>query len=161
MSLPASSPLHAWWSQRAAREKQALTVAALLVGAALLWSIALAPALRTLRGFDAKHASQETLLQSMQGLQTQAQTLQAQPHLSQAAATQALQASLQPAFGTKAELSSHAGSATVTLRGVSPEALARWLATARTEARASPVQARLTRAGNLWSGTLQMGLPAP
>lgn len=157
MKLPAFRP---WWAQRAPREKTILRFAALLVAAALLWSVALAPALRTVRAFDAKHAAQEAQLQAMLRLQAQAQGLQAQPRLSPAAATQALQTSVQQAFGPKADLSSNAGNVTVTLRGVSADALALWLANARVEARASPIQARLTRTGDTWSGTLQMGLPA-
>lgn len=156
-----TTPIQAWWEQRAPREKTILKFAALLVAAALLWSAALAPALRTLRTFESKHQSQEAQLQAMLRLQVQAQSLQSQPRLSQAAAAQALQTSVQQALGPKADVSNSAGHATVTLRGVSPEALAQWLASARTEARVTPIQARLTRAGNAWSGTLQMGLPAP
>ena len=156
-----STQLQAWWAQRAAREKTILKFAALLVAIALLWSVALAPALRTLRTFDDQHRSQETQLQAMLRLQAQAQSLQSQPRLSQAAAVQALQTSVQQVLGPKADFSNSAGNATVTLRGVSAEALAQWLASARTEAHASPVQAHLSRNGSTWSGTLQMGLPAP
>ena len=156
-----STQIQAWWAQRAPREKTILQFAALLVAAALLWSVALAPALRTLRTFDDKHRSQEAQLQAMLRLQAQAQSLQSQPRLSQAAALQALQTSVQQVLGPKADFSNNAGNATVTLRGVTAEALAQWLASARTEAHASPVQARLSRAGNTWSGTLQIGLSAP
>lgn len=155
-----ASPLHLWWTQRPPREKTLLRAAAVLVAVAVFWSLAIAPALRTLRSFEARYASQQMQLQTMLRLQSQAQALQGQPRLSQAAATQALQASVQQAFGTKAELSLNAGNATVTLRGVGAEALAQWLASARMEARAAPLQARLTRTANGWSGTLQMGLPA-
>lgn len=153
--------IHAWWAQRAAREKTILQLAAWLVAAALLWSAALAPALRTLRAFEGKHQSQEAQLQAMLRLQAQAQSMQSQPRLSQAAAAQALQSSVQQILGPKADFSNSVGNATVTLRGVSAEALAQWLASARTEAHSSPVQARLTRTGTTWNGTLQMGLPAP
>lgn len=156
-----STSIPTWWAQRAAREKTILKFAALLVAAALLWSLGLAPALRTLRAFEGQHQSQEAQLQAMLRLQAQAQSLQSQPRLSQAAAVQALQTSVQQTLGPKADFSNNAGNATVTLRGVSAEALAQWLASARTEAHASPVQARLSRTGNTWSGTLQMGLPAP
>jgi general secretion pathway protein M len=152
--------LRLWWTERPAREQNLLRGAALLVGAALLWSVALAPALRTLRSFEASRNTQEVQLQSMLRLQAQAQALQSQPKLSQVAATQALQASVQQAFGTSATLSVNAGNATVTLSGVRPDALAQWLASARTNAHSAPVQARIARAANGWSGTLQMALPA-
>lgn len=151
--------LHTWWSLRAPREQSILKFAAALVGLAVLWWVALAPGLRTLRTYEATHAAQATQLQAMQQMQAQAQALQAQPRIPQAQAVQALQASVQQAFGAKADFSSSAANATVTLRGVSPEALAQWLASARTLAHCAPTQARLTRAGTAWSGTLTMALP--
>lgn len=156
-----SAMLQAWWNQRPAREQTLLKLATALVAGAVLWSLALAPALRTLRSFDAARAAQAKQLESMLRLQAQAQALQALPRLSQAAAAQALQLSVQQAFGASADISLHGDSATVTLRGVAAESLAQWLASARTNARCAPVQARLTRGAAGWSGTLQMGLPAP
>lgn len=158
--LGPTHPLRLWWSQRPVREQNILRAGALLLGAALLWSVALAPALRTLRTLEATRTTQEAQLQTMLRLQAQAQALQAQPKLSQLAASQALQASVQQAFGTSASLSVNAGNATVTLSGVRPEALAQWLASARTNAHSAPVQARISRAANGWTGTLQMALPA-
>jgi len=156
-----TATLQSWWRQRAAREQGILKLAALLIVLFLLWSIALAPALRTLRSFEGQRLSQEAQLQSMLRMQAQAQALKAQPGLTAQAANQALQDSVQQAFGTKATITSSAGNVTVTLRGVSADALAQWLSTARIQARASPIQARLTRSDANWSGTLQMGLPAP
>lgn len=153
--------LRTWWAQRPPREQILLRGGGVLVGLALLWSVALAPALRTLRSYAPLHAAQQAQLQTMLGLQAQAQAAQALPHLSPAAATQALQASVTQAFGTHAELALAGGTATVTLRGVDATALAQWLASARANARSAPVQARLTRAANGWSGTLYMALPQP
>lgn len=150
-----------WWAQRPPREQTLLRTAAWLLLAALLWALAVAPALRTLRAFETQYARQQAQLQSMRGMQAQAQALQSQPRLSQASASQALQTTVQQAFGSQAELALQGGNATVTLRGVSAEALAQWLASARAEARATPVQARLERSAKGWSGTLLMGLPAP
>jgi general secretion pathway protein M len=155
-----TSTLRVWWNQRPPREQSLLRLAALLVAAGLLWSLALAPALRTVRTFEAKRTAQESQLQAMLRLQAQAQALQALPRLSQTAATQALQASVQQAFGTLADVTISGDSATVRLRGVTADALAQWLSSARSNARCVPVQAHLTRAGTAWSGTLQMALPA-
>jgi general secretion pathway protein M len=151
--------LQSWWSQRPAREKPLLLGAAILVSAALLWWVAIAPAVRTLSGFDAKWAAQDAQLQTMLRLQNQAQSLTAQAPLSTAAAAQALLASVQQSFGTQADVQIQGNSATVTLRGVPGEALAQWLATARANARSVPVQTRLKRGPNGWTGTMQMGLP--
>ena len=156
-----AATLRAWWSQRPPREQSLLRLGALLVVAGLLWSLALTPALRTVRTFDAKRSTQDAQLQTMLRLQAQAQALQALPRLSQPAATQALQASVQQAFGALADVTISGDSATVRLRGVTADVLAQWLANARSNARCVPVQAHLTRAGTAWSGTLQMALPAP
>lgn len=153
--------LRLWWSQRPAREQALLQLGGLLVAVALLWSVALAPALRTLRTFGTQHAAQAAQLQTILHLQAQAQALQAVPPLSQAAATQALQASVQQTLGTTANITVSGDNATVTLRGVTPEALAQWLASARTNARCTPLQAHLTRSAAGWSGTLQLALPPP
>lgn len=153
--------LHAWWSQRPPREKALLRGGGVLLGMALVWSVALAPALRTLRSYETQRAAQEAQLQTMLGLQAQAQAAQALPRLTPATAAQALQTSVTQAFGTHAELTLAGGTATVTLRGVDAAALAQWLANARVNARAAPVQARLTHAANGWSGSLQMALPQP
>lgn len=156
-----TATLRLWWSQRPAREQTLLQLGGLLVAAALLWSVALAPALRTLRTFGTQHAAQAAQLQTMLRLQAQAQALQAVPPLSQAAAIQALQASVQQTLGTAANITVSGDNATVTLRGVTPEALAQWLASARTTARCTPLQAHLTRSAAGWSGTLQLALPTP
>lgn len=161
MSTPATLPARQWWQQRNAREKSLLRAVALLLALALLWALALAPAVRTLRSFDGQYARQEAQLQTMLRLQAQAQRLQAQPTLAPASAAQALQASVQQAFGAQASVSLQANSATVNVREVSAQALAQWLASARTQAHAAPQQARLTHSAQGWSGTLQMDLPAP
>jgi general secretion pathway protein M len=150
--------LQTWWSQRPNSEKKLLRLALVLVGAALVWSLAVAPALRALRHFDTQHAVQEAQLQHMLRLQAAAKDLQAQPRMNEADAAQALQASVQQVFAGKADMTVSAGVVTVTLRGVSASALAQWLQMARTQAHAMPVQARLSRAGDEWSGSLQIAL---
>ncbi|MEY4346214.1 MAG: hypothetical protein RL032_2046 [Pseudomonadota bacterium] len=166
------SSLRTWWAERDAREKKLLASAALLMALAVVWLVAVAPALKTLHQFDAKHSTQEAQLNTMRTLQAQAQTLQAQPQLSASAANQALQAATEKAFGTQADITLGNGSATVQLRNVSPNALAQWLANVRSQAHATPMQARISRgtAGNStgdktgnsigWSGTVQLALPA-
>jgi general secretion pathway protein M len=150
--------LQTWWGQRPNSEKNLLRLALALVGAALVWSLAIAPALRALRNFETQHAVQEAQLQNMLRLQAAAKDLQAQPRMNEADAAQALQASVQQAFAGKADVAVSAGAITVTLRGVSAQAIAQWLQIARAQAHAAPVQARLSRAGNAWSGTLQIAL---
>jgi general secretion pathway protein M len=153
-----TATLRLWWHQRPAREQTLLQLSGLLVAMALLWALALAPALRTLRTFDTQRAAQAAQLQTMLRLQAQAQALQAVPPLSQAAA-QALQLSVQQAWGASADMVVRGDNASVTLRNVTAESLAQWLASARTNARCTPLQTHLTRTTAGWSGTLQMALP--
>lgn len=151
----------AWWHGRAAREKSLLTLAALLVAVALVWLIGVAPALRTLRGAAAQQETLQAQMQDMARMQAQARALQAQAVLTPAQAMAALSASVQQSFGNAADITVRAGDASVTVRKVSADALAQWLAAVRANAHATVLQARLSRSGAEWSGTLQLGIPAP
>ena len=165
------STLRTWWAERDAREKKLLASAALLIALTSVWLLAVAPALKTLRQFDATHNAQEAQLNTMHALQAQAQTLQAQPQLSANAASKAVQTATEKAFGTQADITFAGGSATIQLRNVSPEALAQWLTSVRSQAHATPMQARIARdpastptksaAGSSigWSGSVQLALP--
>jgi general secretion pathway protein M len=152
-----ATQLRQWWEQRAPREKWALQIAAVLMAAAMLWMLALAPALRTLGSYDTKRLQLDAQLQTM--LHLQAQALQSLPRLTQATASQALRESVQKAFDKNADIAMSAGNATVTLRGVSADTLAQWLAAARTQAHSAPLQASLSNTPTGWSGTVQMALP--
>jgi general secretion pathway protein M len=153
--------LTAWWEARAAREKTLLGWGAALVALTLIWAIGIAPAWRSIQKFEMQRTALDAQIRSMQRMQAQAKTLQAQPKLTQAQAAAALEATVKQSFAGQADVSLRAGDATVTLRNVSADAVAQWLATARNNAHTVPIQARLTRTGATWSGSLQMGLPAP
>lgn len=155
-----TTSLRLWWGQRSHKEKWAFKLAVALLAGVLVWAFALAPAVRTLRGYETSRLKLDADLQTMQVLQAQAQALQTMPRLSQSTATQALRESVQKAFGKNADFSASGANATVTLRAVPADTLAQWLASARTEALSAPIQARLTNAAALWSGTLQMALPS-
>ncbi|QDL53485.1 type II secretion system protein GspM [Rhodoferax aquaticus] len=148
------------WQGLSARDQRLLKVAASALLSALVWLLAVAPALRTLQQFEPQYRAQETQLQAMLALQTQAQKLQGQVSLSPAQAAVRLKTSAQAAFGSQAEVRLQDQEATITLQGVAPEVLAQWLATARTDAHALPTQAKLSRTANGWSGTLRMALPS-
>jgi general secretion pathway protein M len=157
----------AGWDSLAPREKTGLGVAALLVTLALLWWLALAPALQTLRTADAEAARLDAELQLMRSQQAQAQALQNQPKMSYDDALRALEASVKQRFGNTAQLNVLGDRATLTLRAANPEALAQWLTQARVNARAQPTEARLTRSPGsstasspTWDGSLVLSLPA-
>lgn len=150
--------LRARWNTLAAREQRGLLLAALVVGMALLWAVLLAPALRTLGKAGAQRVDLDKDLAGMHALQAQAKALQQQSALSPQEAISALQ-SATTALGTGATLAVVGDLATVTVKQVSAETLAPWLAQGRA---GQAVEAHLLRdAGTgAWSGTLVLRLPS-
>jgi len=130
----------------APRERQALGLAAAIVLAALLWWLALAPALATLRTAPAQHARLDAELQQLQAMATQAQSLQAQPKLGRDEALRALEAATQRHLGPTAKLSVVGDQATATFTSTGADTLAQWLAEVRINARTVPAELRLTPA---------------
>ena len=176
-----SSALQDRWKALAPREQNLVLAAAAVVALALLWWVAVAPALGTLRAAHARHAALDAQLQRMQSLQAEAQQLQALPASSPGDAVGTLRTALAQRLGNTAQLNVAGDRATVTLKGASADALAQWLTQARSNARATPLEARLTRsaapaaapAGNApvtlgsapvamprWDGTVVLALPA-
>jgi general secretion pathway protein M len=146
------------WNQISAREQRLVLVAMLLIFGALLWWVALAPALATLRAAPAQHRALDAQLQQMQRLQAQAASIQAQPALSQDDARRLLEASIKPLAAT-AQLMVAGDRVTVNFKGASPDALAPWLAQVRQNAHAVPAEARLQRnAAGTWDGALVLKL---
>ncbi|WP_398498722.1 type II secretion system protein GspM [Variovorax sp.] len=142
--------LKARWAVLAMRERRMVIAAVSLVALALLWWIALAPALRTLWAAPAEHARLDAQLQQMATLQNRAKALQSQPRLARDDALRALETSVRQGIGASGQLMTGGGGsgdvATVTLRPTAADALAQWLAQARGNAHAVPREAHLTRA---------------
>lgn len=163
VDAPPQNALQVRWMQLAPRERNLLTLAASLILLTLLWLLLLAPSLRTLRTAAAQAQALDAQLQHMQSMQAQAKALQQQAPLSQADAVRALNQATQQTLGASAQISVNAERATVTLQATRADALAQWLAQARINARATPLEARLNRLatpnGVTWSGVLVMGLP--
>lgn len=172
--------LQARWDALEPRERRLAGWAITLVMLALLWWVALAPALRTLALARGEHARLDAQLQQMSTLAAQAKALQGQPKANRDDALRALESSLRQQLGPNAQLTSGGAGegVTVMLRGTPADVLAPWLAQARGNARALPREAHLARAqasqqapgaaaGNAevpasvrWDGTLVMSLPA-
>ena len=157
------APVQARWSRLAAREKNFLTIALALLVLALVWKLALAPSIKTMRTSTARATALDAQLQNMLSLQNQASALQGQAPLGYDDALRALNLATRQTLASTAQVSVVADRANVTLQAASADALAQWLVQARLNARAVPFEARLTRAmspaGATWSGTLVMGLP--
>lgn len=175
--------LKAWraqWNGLAARERQALLLAAATLGAGLLWWVLLAPALQTLRQAPAQHAALDQQLLRMQRLQAEAQRLLADmppplPGAQDGLATPAdvptrLKESVQQ-LGTGAQLTLQGERAMLTLKSVPADALAGWLSQVRQNLKVNTLEMKLTAsapsvkpapAGDpRWDGSLVLGLPPP
>lgn len=152
--------LRSQWQRLAARERAAVAVAAAILGLALLYWAAVAPAVQTLRGAPRSHARLDAELDAMRAQQQLAAALRAQPKLGPDQAARAVEDAVRQRFGNAGWISLAAGRATVRLTGASGAALAQWLAEVRINARAIPTEARLTRnAAGTWDGTLVLVLP--
>lgn len=147
-AAPASSTsaVRARWQALAPRERQLVLTAVLLVAAALVWWLLLAPAVRTLREAPAQHAQLDAQLEAMQALAMEAQQLKADAsnRPSQAQAQRAIQAAT-ASLGPTARATFAGDRATITLQAVPASAIAPWLAQVRGNARSVPVEAHLTR----------------
>ncbi len=152
--------VQARWQQASAREQRWLSAALALVSLALVWWLAVAPALQVLKSADAQHQALDTQLQQMQRLQAQARALQALPTLDAQETRRALEASIK-LLGAGALLTQQMDRVTVTLKGVSAPALAQWLSATRQNAHVVPTEAHLKRASaGGWDGTVAFTLAA-
>ncbi|MDP3761732.1 MAG: type II secretion system protein GspM [Ramlibacter sp.] len=152
--------LRARWEGLRPREQAMVAAAAAAVAAALVWLVALGPAVSTLRGAEEQRRALDTQLQHMRSLQVQAQALQSQPKLGYDEALRLLEQSVRQRLGATARMVVVGERVNITLTGTAPDALAQWLTQARVNARALPSEARLYRnPGGLWEGTLVLTLP--
>lgn len=159
-----------WWAALGAREQRLVSIAAGLVGIALVWLLAIAPAMQTLRKATAQHAAADTQLETMRSQAKQAAALREQRALSYDEALRNLESSVKQTLGNAATLTVNDSRASLTLKGASADALATWLSQARINARVVPAEARLQRStasGNqtgvvsaTWDGTVVLNMPA-
>lgn len=154
-------PLRERWTGLAPREQALVGGALLVVGLALVWWVALAPAIGTLRSAGEQHRIVDTQLQQMRRLQAQAKAMQSQPRQAHDEAMRQLEAAIRQNLGVTARYTIAVDRVTITLTNTPPQGLAQWLSEVRTNARAIPGEAKLTRnpAGG-WDGTLVVTLPA-
>lgn len=153
--------LQARWAALAPRERMMVAAAGGIVVLALLWWVALAPAIATLRSADTQHRALDAQLATMQRLQAQAKAMQALPRQNPEEAMRQLEATIRAQLGVSARYSIAGDRVTLALTNTPAPALAQWLSQVRTNARAIPGEARLTRnpAGG-WDGSVVLTLPA-
>ena len=158
------------WQALSPREQRGISVLGALLGVLLFWSVTIAPALNTLRDSDNRRAQIGQQQAHMLALQNQAQALQTRTPLSRDEALRNLQSL---STGSQIQLNVQGERVLVQLKAVPAPHLANWLAQARSQAQALPVEAHLTR-GNaapasnasatansavVWDGSLVLSLP--
>ncbi len=155
-ALPWRARAAAAWQGLAPRERRLVAGAAALVALALLWTLAVQPAWRTLSRAPAEIDRLDAQLQAMQRLAAEAQALRDTPPVAPGQAHAALQAAT-ARLGDKAQLTLAGERAVVRFAGIAPGALREWLSEARAGARARPVAVALQRSGeDGFSGTLEL-----
>lgn len=145
------------WQGLAPRERRLVAAAAVLVGLALLWLLAVQPAWRTLQRAPAEIDRLEAELQTMQRLAAEAQVLRGTTPVPPEQAQAALKAATER-LGPQAQFSMQGDRVVVRFTGIAPGALRDWLAEARAGARARPVAAALQRSGEGFDGSLELVL---
>lgn len=155
----AIAPVRTRWAQISPREQRLVRAALALLALALVWFVALRPAIATLRTAQSQGPQLRAQLQDMLQLQAQAQMLQAQPAAQTQDSKSLLEAAL-PTLGTTARMSLTGDRATVTLDGSSADDLAQWLTQARLNARARPLELHLTQSEGLWKGSIVLQMPS-
>lgn len=155
----AIAPVRTRWAQISPREQRLVRAALALLVLALVWYVALRPAIATLRTAQSQGPQLRAQLQDMLQLQAQAQVLQAQPAAQTQDSKNLLEAAL-PTLGATARMSLTGDRATVTLDGSSADDLAQWLTQARLNARARPLEMHLTQSQGLWKGSIVLQMPS-
>lgn len=150
--------LTAYWQRLAEREKWAVGVAGVAVLAAVVWWVAIAPALKTLRQAPLTLQQLDLQLAQMQGLALEAERLRQTPSISASQAEAALRAAT-VRLSDEVNLNIQGDRATVSLSNVPGWALAPWLAEVRVGAHARPESAQLNKVSeHNYSGTIVLVL---
>lgn len=152
------------------KDRQRLLGLGALFLALMLWTWNLAPALKTLREVPVQLAQLDAQTQQLKAMQAQVQTLQKSPRIKANEASTLLQQTATERLGAGARLNMEGSRATLTLSGVSADSLAQFLALARTQSQAMPIEAHLQKYPGsgaatkdnhkeLWRGALILSLP--
>ncbi len=152
------APLRQRYEALDVRERRFVLLLAWLFVLALLWFVAVGPALRTVRATPAERDGLEQSQFEMNAQAAEAKALRAVPAVSPIQARQALEAAC-ARLGAGAQVQITNGRAVITLRELRSEELTALLAEARSAARAHVVEAQLQHVPTGYSGTLTLALP--
>ena len=153
--------LQARWQAFSPRDQRVLSVLAGLIGLLIFISLAVTPALNTLRDSDGRRSQIAQQQAQMMALQAQAQALQNRTFLSRDEALRQLQ-SITP--NAHMQLQAQGTRVSVQVKAMPAADLAQWLAQARQQAQTLPTEAHLTRnaastSATVWDGNLVLSLP--
>ena len=152
------------------KDRQRLLALGLVLLGLMLWTWNIAPALKTLHEMPTQLAQLQDQSQKLKLMQAQAQAFQKSPRLPTNDARSMLQKAVAETLGNGARLNIEGTRATLTLSSVSAESMAQFLALARTQAQALPIEAQLqnftepaasktANPSDLWRGALILSLP--
>ena len=139
------------------RERRYIGTAALLLGAVLLWLVAIQPAWRVVNDAPAKLDQLDLQLQQMQRMQSESAVLRSAAPVAPSQAAMALKAATER-LGEGAKLALQGDRATLTITAISADLLRAWLQEARSTARARPVEMQLMRNPRGFSGSVVVTL---
>ncbi len=152
------APLQARWAGLTQRDRRLTLVGATVLGLYLLWSLALAPAIATLRQAPAQQAQLDAQWQQMQRLAQEASSLRSAVPVAPAQAAQSVAAAT-ARMGQVGKLNLQGGRGVLTVQGASAAQISAWLAEVRAGARGRVSEAVLTQSGpGLYSGSLSVVL---
>ena len=152
-----SQPIRQRWLDLAPRERRGLRWG---VGAVMVLSVitlGVRPAWRTLQETPGQLDLVEAQLRQMSQLASEAQMLRATPVVSMAKSIDALKAACDR-LGAVANVTLQGQQATVVFNGVTPEALTEWLREVRVFGRVRVTEAKLSRTGTTYSGSVLIAL---
>jgi general secretion pathway protein M len=152
--------LTARYTALAPRERQMVALIAGALAFLVVWLILVRPAWKTLDDAPALRAQADAQLLQMQAISNEARQLRALPPVPQSVAEQVLKAATDD-LGGKGKLSVQNDRAILSLTGANGEDIRKWLIQARGGARARPIEATLTRAGDGYNGTLVVAIGSP
>ena len=141
------------YSKLDARERQMVVLIGLALGFLVVWLLLVRPAWTTLDEAPALREQADLQLLQMQAITNEAKQLRALPPVPNSVAEQVLKAATE-SLGGRGKLSMQNDRAVLSLTGATGEDLRTWLIQARGGARARPIEANLTRAGEGYNGTL-------
>lgn len=147
------------WARMQPRERAMVGAGAAAVALVVFWLVGIKPAWTTWKTVPAERRELQLSLLDMQRLANESRDLKAQPPVNAAQAAQALQ-SATDRLGSNGKLSQLGDRATLTISGVSPEALRTWLSEVRSGARARPVDMTVNRADGGLTGQVTVTLSA-